>query len=127
MMIALHKQARTTPAVRAEIAASTDSVNALACRYGVTEATIYKWKSRESVQDRSHTAHHLQTTLTPAQETIVVHLRQTLLLPLDVPGQSRPRAQRQTARATGARGAAACAARRCPPGRGSGAGVLRAA
>ena len=83
MMIALHKQARTTPAVRAEIAASTDSVNALACRYGVTEATIYKWKSRESVQDRSHTAHHLQTTLTPAQETIVVHLRQTLLLPLD--------------------------------------------
>ena len=83
MMIALHKQARTTPAVRAEIAASADSVKALACRYGVTEATIYKWKSRESVQDRSHMAHRLQTTLTPAQETIVVHLRQTLLLPLD--------------------------------------------
>ena len=83
MMIALHKQARTTPAVRAEIAASSDSVKALARRYGVTQATVYKWKSRESVQDRSHTAHHLQTTLTPTQEAIVVHLRQTLLLPLD--------------------------------------------
>lgn len=40
-------------------------------------------KSRQSVQDRSHTAHRLQTTLTSAQETIVVHLRRTLLLPLD--------------------------------------------
>lgn len=32
MMIALHKRARPTPAVRAEIAASTDSASALACR-----------------------------------------------------------------------------------------------
>jgi transposase InsO family protein len=34
-------------------------------------------------QDRSHTAHRLQTTLTPAQKMSVVHLRKTLLLPLD--------------------------------------------
>ena len=34
MMIALHKNARTTPAIRSEIAASTDSVVALAQRYG---------------------------------------------------------------------------------------------
>jgi hypothetical protein len=36
-----------------------------------------------SLHDRSHTAHRLQTVLTPAQETVVVHLRRTLLLPLD--------------------------------------------
>lgn len=83
MMIALHKQARTTPAVRAQIAASTDSAGALAKRFGVTPATVYKWKARKSVHDRSHTAHHLQTTLTAAQEAIVVELRRTLLLPLD--------------------------------------------
>lgn len=84
MMLALHKNARTTPAVRAEIAASGDlSARELSQRYGVTEATIYKWKSRDSVADRSHTAHRLQTTLTPAQEAIVVELRRTLLLPLD--------------------------------------------
>ena len=83
MMITLHKNARTTPAVRAEIAASSDSAAALARRFNVTEATIYKWKSRDSVHDRSHTAHRLQTTLTSAQEAIVVHLRRTLLLPLD--------------------------------------------
>lgn len=35
MIIALHPNARTTPAVRAEIAASSDSVAVLAARYGV--------------------------------------------------------------------------------------------
>lgn len=83
MMIALHKRARTTPAVRAEIATSMERAAALARRFGVTPQTIYKWKSRDSVHDRSHTAHRLQTTLTPAQEAVVVQLRQTLLLPLD--------------------------------------------
>ena len=83
MMIALHKNARTTPAIRAEIAASGDSAAALAQRFGITEATVYKWKKRTSVHYASHTPHRLQTTLTPAQERVVVELRRTLLLPLD--------------------------------------------
>ena len=83
MLIALHKNARTTPAVRAEIAASGETASVLARRFGITEQTVYKWKKRSVFGDRSHTAHRLQTVLTPAQETIVVHLRRTLLLPLD--------------------------------------------
>jgi transposase InsO family protein len=83
MMIALHKNARTTPAIRAEIAVSTDSAATLAQRFGIGESTVYKWKARDSFYDASHTAHRLQTTLTPAQESIVVELRKTLLLPLD--------------------------------------------
>jgi len=83
MLIALHKNARTTPAVRAEIAASHEIASVLAQRFGITEQTVYKWKKRSVFADRSHTAHHLQTVLTPAQETVVVHLRRTLLLPLD--------------------------------------------
>lgn len=83
MLIALHKNARTTPAVRAEIAASSESASVLAQRFGITEQTVYKWKKRDVFGDRSHTAHRLQTVLTPAQEAIVVHLRRTLLLPLD--------------------------------------------
>lgn len=83
MQISLHKNARTTPAVRAEIAASSESARVLAQRHGITEQTVYKWKKRDSVHDRSHTAHHLQTQLTPAQEIVVVHLRRALLLPLD--------------------------------------------
>ena len=44
---------------------------------------MYKWKKRQFFDDRSRTAHRLQTVLTPAQEAIVVHLRRSLLLPLD--------------------------------------------
>jgi len=83
VLMSLHKRARTTPAIRQEIAASNDPVSVLAQRYNVTIATIYQWRSRDSFQDLSHTAHTLQTTLTPAQETIVVYLRRALLLPLD--------------------------------------------
>ena len=63
MLIALHKNARTTPAVRAEIAASTETASVLAQRFGITEQTVYKWKKRSVFGDRSHTAHHLQTLL----------------------------------------------------------------
>ena len=37
MLIALHKNARTTPAVRAEIAAINETANVFAQRFGVTE------------------------------------------------------------------------------------------
>lgn len=83
MMIALHKNARTTPATRAEMAASSQTAATLALRYGVSEGTVYKWKGRDSFHDASHTPQRLQTTLTTAQEQIVVELRKTLLLPLD--------------------------------------------
>ncbi len=83
MLITLHKNARTTPAIRAEIAASNESTRALAKRFGVSELTIAKWRKRASVNDLPHTPHRLQTTLNPAQEAIVVELRKSLLLPLD--------------------------------------------
>lgn len=83
MILKLHKNARTTPAIRAEISASNESATVLAQRYGVSVGTIYKWKSRDVFTDGSHTAKRLQTTLSPAQEAIAVALRKTLLLPLD--------------------------------------------
>jgi hypothetical protein len=63
MELRLHKNARTTPAVRAEIAASTEGVSALARR----RVTVRKWKHRTDPMDRSHTA-HLQTTMNSGQE-----------------------------------------------------------
>lgn len=83
MLIHLHKQATTTPKVRAAIQASDDAGTALAERFGVTAQTIYKWRKRDSIEDRSHTPHRLQTTLTPAQEAVAVALRKTLLVSLD--------------------------------------------
>jgi transposase InsO family protein len=82
-MLSLHKNATTTPAIRAKIAASGEPASVLAERYSVTLDTIYRWRGRTSFEDRSHTAHHLATTLTPAQEAVVVELRRMLLLPLD--------------------------------------------
>ncbi len=64
MNIKLHKRARTTPAVREEIAASKEPASVLALRYGVSICTIYKWQKREVFTDKSHTADRLQTTLT---------------------------------------------------------------
>lgn len=83
MLISLHKQATTTPKIRAAIQASTEPAWAVAERYGISEQTVWKWRKRDSVHDRSHTAHRLQTTLTPAQEAVAVALRKSLLLPLD--------------------------------------------
>ena len=83
MLIHLHKQATTTPKVRAAIQASRKPASVLAERFGTTEQTIDKWRHRDSVHDRGHTAHRLQTTLTPAQEAVAVALRKTLLVSLD--------------------------------------------
>ena len=62
---------------------SDEPAAVLALRYGVSEETARKWKRRDSFQDRSTTPHSLQTTLTVAQEAVVVELRRMLLLPLD--------------------------------------------
>ena len=83
MLISLHKQATTTLMRRAAIQASTEPRWMMAKRYGISEQTVWRWRKRDSVQDRSHTPHRLQTTLSPAQETAVVDLREALLLRLD--------------------------------------------
>ena len=78
MNIHLHQQARTTPAIRREIQSSSLSERALARLYNTTRSTIRKWKQRDTVNDASHRPHQLQTTLTAAQERIVVYLRTAL-------------------------------------------------
>ena len=83
MIVKLHKNARTTPAIRAQLAASNEPVAVLAKRFNLAPNTVCKWQSRTDFNDRSHTAHNLQTTLSSAQEHIVVYLRKKLLLPLD--------------------------------------------
>jgi transposase InsO family protein len=83
MLIKLHSQATTTPKIGAAIQASDEPAWVLAERHGTTEQTVWKWRKRDSVEDRSHTPHRLQTTLTPAQEAVAVALRKTLLVSLD--------------------------------------------
>ena len=81
MTQALHSQARTTHLIREEIRVSSLHQAALARLYNVTRQTIRKWQDRTSPVDGSHVPITMNTTLTPAQELIVVELRRTLLLP----------------------------------------------
>lgn len=83
MNIRLHANATTTPKTRAYIQSSSKSNRALAEELGITISTVRHWRRRDDVHDRSHTRKNLLSTLSPAQEAIVIELRRTLLLPLD--------------------------------------------
>lgn len=82
-MSQIHSQARTTPRTRAEIKASSATLDQLAERSNVSRATVLKWKHRDSSEDLSHRSHKMHTTLSPMQEAIAVELRRLLFLPLD--------------------------------------------
>ncbi len=66
MVIRLHKNATTTPAIRREIQKSNLSERELAKKYGISRLTVRRWKKRDSVEDRSHRRlsrkHGFQTT-----------------------------------------------------------------
>ena len=83
MLIALHKNATTTPATRRALQQASGTDRELAQQYGIGLDTVRKWRHRTTVHDASHTPHRLQTTLNAAQEELVVYLRTQLLLPLD--------------------------------------------
>jgi transposase InsO family protein len=85
LMLAIHPNARTTPAVRAEIAQSRESSGVLARRYGVSAETIRKWRKRGAAdcQDRSARPHKLPWRTTDEERAIVCALRRTTGFPLD--------------------------------------------
>ena len=84
-MLAIHPQARTTPAVRAEIARSLESSGVLAKRYGVSTETIRKWRKRgpDACQDRSARPHKLPWRASDEERAIVCALRRSTGFPLD--------------------------------------------
>jgi len=85
MASTIHANARTTPRIRREIQMAPPSVSnaALARQYGIHRHTVAKWRKRASTEDASARPHRLCTTLTEAQEQVVVAIRELLLLPLD--------------------------------------------
>jgi transposase-like protein len=83
MNLNLHQNVRITPAIGQGLRESTQAERELARKYHLNRATVRRWRRRDHGQDASHRPYRLRTTLTPAQELIVVALRKTLLLPLD--------------------------------------------
>lgn len=65
MQVRLHKNATTTPKIRALIQASAEPNTVLAKRFGVGVVTIARWKRRDTVEDGSHTPNRLQTMTCP--------------------------------------------------------------
>jgi len=78
-----HANATTTPEMRAFIHESDLPTAVLARLLKISESTVRKWRKRESVADASHVPKQLNTTLSEAQEYVVVELRTRLLLSLD--------------------------------------------
>ncbi len=83
MAAGLHGSARTTPRVRAELQAAQASSRALATQYGLNPKTVAKWRKRPSTADAPMGPRARSTTLTEAEEAIVVEFRRRTLLPLD--------------------------------------------
>src|SRR5919205_4324092 len=84
-MPTIHPKARTTPAVRAEIARSREPTGVLAQRYSVSTETIRKWRKRGAAdcQDRSSRPHKLPWKATEEERAIVCALRRATGFPLD--------------------------------------------
>jgi transposase InsO family protein len=84
-MLAIHPNARTTPAVRAEIARSAEPTGVLAKRYGVSTETIRKWRKRgpDDCQDHSARPHKLPWKASEEERAIVCALRRATGFPLD--------------------------------------------
>ena len=78
-----HANATTSPEMRAFIHESDLPTAVLARLLKISESTVRKWRQRESLSDASHTPKQLNTTLSEAQEYVVVELRTRLLLSLD--------------------------------------------
>ena len=70
MNIQLHKNARTTPAIRLELQSQPESVSdrELVEAYHLNRHTVAKWRQREGVEDASHRPQRLHATLSTAQE-----------------------------------------------------------
>src|ERR671921_172395 len=81
----IHPNARTTPAVRAEIARSDEPSGVLAKRCGVSTETIRKWRRRgpEDCLDRSPTPHRLPWRATEEERAVVCALRRATGFALD--------------------------------------------
>ena len=84
-MHSIHPNARTTPAVRAEIARSAEPTGELAKRYGVSTETVRKWRKRGpgDCLDRSARPHKLPWKASEEERAVVCALRRATGFPLD--------------------------------------------
>jgi hypothetical protein len=108
-MLAIHRNARTTPAVRAEIARSGERPGVLAERYGLSAETVRKWRKRGVAycRDRSSRPHKLPWKASEEERAVVC-------APCAAPPPPSIRARRARRPApTKSQGGTACRSARC--------------
>ncbi len=86
----IHPNARTTPAVRAEIARSTEPSGTVARRYGISAETVRKWRKRGAADCLDHSArpHRLPWKATDEERAVVCALRRATNFALDDRGET---------------------------------------
>jgi transposase len=84
-MLPIHPNARTTPAVRAEIARSSEPSGVLAQRYGISSETVRKWRQRGAADglDRSARPHRWPGKASREERAIVCARRRSTNFALD--------------------------------------------
>ena len=71
MQLKLHKNAKTTPAIRKEIQESKESIYKLAKKYNLTYPTVKKWRERADLSDKSSKPKKLSTDLSDTDEALI--------------------------------------------------------
>src|SRR3954465_736461 len=84
-MLSIHPNARTTPAVRAEIARSGEPIGELARRYGASTEPVREWRKRgpDDCLDRSALPHKLPWKASGEERAVACALRRATGFPLD--------------------------------------------
>lgn len=75
MQLKLHKNARTTLAIRQEIQQSSLAASALSRQYNISWTTAKRWKETESLEDKSSRPHQLRTDLSQKQIELILFER----------------------------------------------------
>ena len=79
-----HGSATTTHAIRAAIQRSQASLATLGLELGMNPKTVAKWRKRQTLEDmKAGPKERRSTTLSEAEEAVVVAFRRHTLLPLD--------------------------------------------
>ena len=79
----LHKCAKTTQLIRAEIQRSKATIKELSQQYHLNSKTILKWKHRTAVEDRPMGPRNLRTVLSEKEQLMICAFRRKTLLSLD--------------------------------------------
>ena len=78
-----HSNAATNIHIRFDINRSNLTNLMLANKFGISEPTVSKWKTRENFEDKSSRPHKIHYALNDFEKTLVSSIRQSTWLPLD--------------------------------------------